>query len=240
MPFCGGYLVAFGSIITLSNVNVISMSMCRNYLLMRTARSKEHQSTRAILRCVYSEVSIRASAQQQGTYRVQRFGNGQILLPRASSPSGNSDPWNYNEIMEQHISFYFRFHIPCVLSKLFGTILNFKIMWHVNPLLGNTHTANNTAAVVSLCLRNLCMRGDVTQQKVANTWHMFSVGTASAPMDWLRSNRVTYIFSVWSVPRNYLEDIRHYKAVGSWEFSSVRKAVKKRFRFSETVIVTVL
>jgi hypothetical protein len=110
--------------------------------------------------------------------------------------------------------------------------------------------------VFSLCPLSLRMLGDVTQQRVAITWIVFSVDPASAPMDWLGSNHMTRVFCAWSVPRGYLEDIRRYSAVeNSVLYGRLwRKEIVSRVRlwrenfmcniwsvqFSETLIVPVL
>jgi hypothetical protein len=76
--------------------------------------------------------------------------------------------------------------------------LNFqRILWHVNPLLGNahnTHTANHTGALFSLCPCSLRMHSDVNTEVLSNHVHVLSVGSASAPVDWLGSSHVTCVF----------------------------------------------
>lgn len=65
------------------------------------------------------------------------------------------------------------------------------ILWHVNPLSNNarnTHMANNTASVFSLCLCSLGMRNYITKQCLEITWDVFSAGPARAQMDWLDSD----------------------------------------------------
>jgi hypothetical protein len=54
-----------------------------------------------------------------------------------------------------------------------------------------------------LCLYSLRMRNGVTQQCLEITWHVFSVGPARAPMDWLiEITRCVFCRSV-SLPRLY-------------------------------------
>jgi hypothetical protein len=61
------------------------------------------------------------------------------------------------------------------------------------------HTANSIAAGFSLCPCSLLMRSDVT---AALSNHVFSVGPASAAMDWMDSDHVIRVFCR-SVPRLY-------------------------------------
>jgi hypothetical protein len=65
-----------------------------------------------------------------------------------------------------------------------------KILSYVNLLLGNarnTHAANNVGAVFSLC--------EWWRDTTVDSGHvMFSVGPVSAPMDWLGSNHMTFVF----------------------------------------------
>jgi hypothetical protein len=77
---------------------------------------------------------------------------------------------------------------------------SWKIYCQTTP---TTHTRPTIQQQRFICVCSLRMRNDGTQQCLEITWHVLSVGSVTAPMDWLDSDHVMCFCKPVCVPLLY-------------------------------------